>query len=74
MIMDRMSLDRRRLEDADIIYAVLNVIRWYPNEFSEEDKILKPAHFNDMLSHLTPVFHRCFSEKYTGNALLIIYT
>lgn len=63
-----MSLDRRRLEDAHIIYAVLNVMRWYPDGFSEEDKILKPAHFNDMLSH------RCFSEKYAGNASMTIYT
>lgn len=74
MIISRMSLDRRRLEDAHIIYAVLNVMRWYPNGFSDEDKILKPAHFNDILSHLTPVFHKCFSEKYAGNAMIIIYS
>ena len=74
MITDRMSLDRRRLEDAHIIYAVLNVMRWYPNGFSEEKKILKPAHFNDILSHLTPLFHKCFSEKYAGNTMITMYT
>ena len=74
MIISRMSLDRRRLEDAHIIYAILNVMRWYPNGFSDVDKILKPAHFNDILSHLTPVFHKCFSEKYAGNAMIIIYS
>ena len=29
MIISRMSLDRRRLEDAHIIYAVLNVMRLF---------------------------------------------
>ena len=74
MIISRVSLDRRRLEDAHIIYAVLNFMMWYPNGFSEEDKILRPAHFNDILGHLTPVFHKCFSEKYAGNAMIIIYS
>ena len=75
MLTDRINLDRRRLEDAHIIYAVLDVMRWYPTGFSEEDKILKPAHFNNILSHLTPTFHKCFSERYAGwynNGIVIL--
>ena len=36
MLKDRITLNRRRLEDVHMIYAVLNVINWYPVNFSPE--------------------------------------
>ena len=71
MLKDRITLDRRRLEDAHMIYAVLKVFAWYPAKFRPEERVLKPAHFNEILSQITPAFHRCFSEKYAGILLTI---
>jgi len=66
MLKDRITLDRRRLEDVHMIYAVLNVMAWYPEHFKVETNMLKPTNFNEVLSHITPIFHGCFSQKYTG--------
>jgi len=70
MLKERITLDRRRLEDAHMIYAVLNVMAWYPESFGPETRKLKPTNFNEVLSHITPIFHECFSEKYTGTHIL----
>ena len=73
---DRITLDRRRLEDAHIIYAVLNVMTWYPDKFGPEAKAFRPANFNEVLSRITPIYHTCFSERYAGTyvcMLLYIY-
>ena len=72
MLEKRIPLDRRRLEDAHMIYAVLNVLNWYPTKFGPEEKILKPAHFNEILSEITPIFHKCFSERYAGKLLILV--
>ena len=53
-----------------MIYAALTVFDWYPTKFRPEERVLKPAHFNEILSRITPVFHRCFSEKYAGISLI----
>jgi len=66
MLKNRITLDRRRLEDAHMIYALLNVMNWYSVEFGPEEQVIKPAHFNEILSQKTPKFHKCFSERYAG--------
>jgi len=67
---DRIILDRRRLEDAHMIYAVLNVFGWYPAKFGPEQKVIRPSHFNEILGKITPIFHQCFSEQYAGTATI----
>jgi len=66
MLKNRVTLDRRRLEDAHMIWAVLTVMEWYPENFGPEAMMLRPAHFNDSLSQITLRFHKSFSEKYAG--------
>lgn len=63
---DRLKLDRRRMEDAHMIYAVLNVMNFYPDAFTKDDKLFRPAHFNEVLCAITPKFYKCFSEMYSG--------
>lgn len=55
-----------------MIYAVLNVINFYPDAFIKEDKVLRPVHFNKVLSTITPRFYKCFSEMYSGTVHVII--
>ena len=69
---DRLRLDRRRLEDAHMIYAVLNVMNFYPDAFTKDDKLFRPAHFNKILYAVTPTFYKCFSEMYSGMCACII--
>lgn len=64
-----MKLDRRRLEAAHIMYAVLRVISWYPVSFGAHLKEFKPAHFDNILKEITPIFHKCFSREYAGELL-----
>ena len=63
---DRLKLDRRRLEDAHMIYAVLNVMNYYPDAFTKDDKSFRPAHFNKVLCAISPKFYKCFSDMYSG--------
>ena len=69
LLKDRIILDRRRLEDAHMIYAALNVLSWYPTNFGPEQKIFRPSYFNEILGHITPTFHQCFSERYAGTVI-----
>ena len=69
LLKDRITLDRRRLEDAHMIYAVLRVLSWYPAKFGPEQKVFRPSCFNKILRHITPKFHQCFSERHAGTAV-----
>lgn len=64
-------LDRRRLEDAHMIYAVLHVLNWYPAKFRYNENRIRPSHFNEVLSCVTPIFHNGFSERYAGMLVTI---
>ena len=55
MLKDRITLDRRRLEDAHMIYAVLNVMVWYPEHFKVE---------TNMQSHNSNISWVLFTEIY----------
>ena len=59
-------MDRRRLEEAFLQYALLRVASWYPSHIS-----IDKLHLHDGLSRTllssTPLFHKAFTQKNTGN-------
>ena len=58
-------MDRRRLEEAFLQYAILNIATLYPTHICTE-----MLHLHDGLSEtllmVTPVFHNAFIEKNAG--------
>ena len=61
----RQRMDRRRLEEAFLQYALLRVASWYPSDIGIEE-----LHMHDGLSQTllsaTPLFHKAFIQKYAG--------
>ena len=66
----RLRMDRRRLEEAFLQYALLKVAEWYPLDMS-----MHKLHLHDGLSQLllqvTPSFHEAFTKKYSGMYIAI---
>ena len=58
----RARLDYRRLEEAHLKFAVLNVYQRYPSNF------LSMAMYSvaDTLEEITPIFYKAFEERYAG--------
>ena len=47
-------------------------LNWYLAKFGSEEKVLKLAHFNKILSQITPIFQKGFSERYAGILLTML--
>ena len=61
-------MDRRRLEFAHLLYAVLKVSLWYPTiPLLDLDGDLDEK----MLQLITP-YHKAFSEKYAGTCVYML--
>ncbi len=62
-------MDRRRLEDAHLKFAVLQVVSWYPEtlQFGEVDL---SSDVNDCLERFTGMYYSHFSKKYAGKWLI----
>ena len=63
-VMQRLKLDRRRLEEAHLRYAIINVTRRFLPECSHT------AIKGDLCSTLkefTPTYFKMFTAKYAGN-------
>ena len=58
----RASLDRRRLEDTHLKYAVLRVYKWYPNVFPT---MTMASSIQQTLEDMTPSFYSAFSLYYS---------
>ena len=59
----RASLDRRRLEEAHLKYAVLMVYRDYGDYFSN----CKVSHDHRLtLERVSPVYYKAFTARYAG--------
>ena len=59
----RASLDRRRLEEAHLKYAVLRVYKWYPKLFPV---MTMASSIQQILEDMTPTFYRAFSMYYSS--------
>ncbi len=56
-----MSLDRRRLEEAHLIFSILDVFWHYPSKF-EEKKVYTSV--QQTLDVVTPIFYDAFTSEY----------
>jgi len=64
-LVSRQKLDRRRLEEAYIQYAVLKVCQWYPSIQLKDESFHEGT--SSLLSHrVAPEFHTSFVTKYAG--------
>ena len=61
--MDRLQLDRRRLEEAHMKFCILDVFKRYPQAFSTW-KISTSLQQN--LNNIIPHYFSVFSAKYAG--------
>ncbi len=61
----RASLDRRRLEDAHLKLAVLQIISWYPESLHIQD-IPLTSDVNAVLARFTGIYYNQFTAKYAG--------
>jgi hypothetical protein len=66
----RSKLDRRRLEEAHFRYAILNVVRWYPDQILTE-AIFMPD-MKDTLSKFFAAYQHAFHSKYSGIYIALI--
>ena len=64
----RQRMERRRLEEAFLQYALLNVSSWYPSEVVRDDLHLHQG-LSESLLRITPLFHDAFIAKHSGNVI-----
>ena len=69
--MDRQPLDRRRLESAHFLYAVLSIVQEHPEDFSLTDINIHHGDIDQILDDVTPKYHNIFSKIYSG--ILCLY-
>ena len=65
ILMERYSLDRRRIEDGFYQYAVLRVCSWYPQHFKLEEISLHSDCDESILNIITR-YHDIFMEQYSS--------
>ena len=71
-MIERMKMDRRRLEHAHFRYAMLNVAEWYKGIAVK--KILFTSDQSERtLLEFTPLYMKAFYENYSGKCILCIY-
>ena len=58
-------MDRRRLEDSHLKFAVLQVMMWYSEALQLEEFPLS-ASVNETLSRFTAAYYIQFTRKYAG--------
>jgi len=58
-----MKLDRCRLEAAHFKYAVLKVLKRYPDVFKQQKVCVK---LDDTLERITNDFYAAFTSRYSG--------
>ena len=61
----RASMDRCRLEDAHLKFAVLQVISWYPDLLHLKE-VPMTSSVNEMLKTFTSSYYTLFTAKYAG--------
>lgn len=58
-------MDRRRLEEAFLQYALLRVAVWYPSHLCIQQLQLHDG-LSKTLLDITPLFHKAFIQEYAG--------
>ena len=72
----RQQLDRRRLEEAFMQYALLRVASWYQSSINIERLYLHDG-LNQTLLNTTPLFHNAFIQRYASksvNCMILLST
>ena len=64
-MMERMTMDRRRLEHAYFRYAMLNVAGWYKG-FAVKNVLFTSDQAGRILLEFTPLYLRVFYRNYSG--------
>jgi len=64
-MMERMKMDRRRLEHAHFHYAMLNVAGWYKG-FNIKKVLFTSDQAERTLLEFTPLYLKAFYENYSG--------
>ena len=67
-VQKRASMDRRRLEDAHLKFAVLQVVSWYPEALTLGEVDLSSS-VSECLGRVTGTYYSQFSKKYAGKRL-----
>ena len=65
-VIERMKMDRRRLEHAHFRYAMLTVAQWYPGTFNVNKVLFTCDQSETTLTEFTPLYLKAFYEKYSG--------
>ena len=68
--MERIKMDRRRLENAHIRYAILTISKWYPDHFSCNN-IAFTSDTASTLLEFTPLYQEIFHQTYSGILLTV---
>ncbi|KXJ06830.1 uncharacterized protein LOC114576501 [Exaiptasia diaphana] len=63
---ERKQLDRRRLEDGHLQFAILRIMESYPDEFNCQSTSFKDL--KELLTSITPVFHEAFIKRFAGHS------
>ena len=64
-LVQRFRMDRRRLEDAHIQFALLQVVSWYPEQFHVTSLALH-AQTRESLSEVSSKYHGVFMSHYAS--------
>jgi len=65
-VIERMKMDRRRLEHAHFRYAMLTVAQWYPGTFNVNKVLFTCDQSETTLTKFTLLYLKAFYEKYSG--------
>ena len=61
---DRLKLDRRRLEAGHLLFAVINLIEWYPEDFKQTK--LEMEQLGRLTLDVPPTYQSVFCRQYTS--------
>ena len=74
-VMNRLQLDRRRLEAAHLRYAVLNISSQFNLFTGDHAHITLESDIYQTLKEFTPAFFKAFTSKYAGSVCAeVLYT
>jgi hypothetical protein len=71
-VVDRLNLDRRRLEAAHLKYAILNISNRFKIPTSGSDHVVIETDIYNTLKEFTPIYYKAFTQKYGGICIAIL--
>lgn len=62
LLQERMSLDRRRLEEGLLLYWCLQRTQEY--SLKKLDRLIIPAKIDELVQEVSPLYHQAFTKKW----------